>query len=214
MTQTDPNDRDHDSAQQLETTAQRRTTYIWVIVIAVTVIALDQLSKSWAVASLSDGSVVELVWTLQFKLAFNTGMAFSAGSGSGKFIGAGAILIVAVLMWLAKDVHSTLHRVLIGVVAGGALGNVVDRLFRDPKGGSGFMSGAVVDFIDLQWWPIFNIADAAIVVGGICLAITGLAWAEGKDETTLDTLDADVEPPRVALPGEFSDDSPSASPRD
>lgn len=214
MTQTDPNDIDHDSAQESDVNAVRRTTYVWVVIIAVIVIAVDQLSKSWAVASLSDGSVVELVWTLQFKLAFNTGMAFSAGSGSGKFIGAGAILIVVVLMWLAKDAQSTLHRVLIGVVAGGALGNVVDRLFRDPKGGSGFMSGAVVDFIDLQWWPIFNIADAAIVVGGICLAITGLAWADGKDDADSDAVNADQDSPSVALPGEFSDDNPATSSRD
>jgi signal peptidase II len=66
--------------------------------------------------------------------------------------------------------------VLIGIVVGGALGNVVDRLSRARDG---FMSGAVVDFIDLQWWPIFNVADAAVVVGGILLAVTMVMEPDG-----------------------------------
>ena len=49
---------------------------------------------------------------------------------------------------------------------GGAAGNLVDRIFRE---GSGFLGGGVVDFIDLQWWPIFNVADAAVTIGGLLL---------------------------------------------
>ena len=54
----------------------------------------------------------------------------------------------------------------LGLVLGGALGNLVDRAFRE---GSGFLGGAVVDFIDLQWWPVFNVADTAVSVGGVLL---------------------------------------------
>jgi signal peptidase II len=63
--------------------------------------------------------------------------------------------------------------VSIGLVLGGALGNLVDRAFRP---GDGFLGGGVVDFIDLQWWPVFNLADSAIVVGAIVLFFA--QWSE------------------------------------
>ncbi len=145
---------------------------------AVVVVVVDQLSKAWALDRLSDGSAIDVVWTLRFKLAFNTGMAFSRGSGAGPIIGLVALGIVAVLLVIARRVESRVQLVVIGVVAGGALGNIVDRLTRvgatNPFTGevsSGFMSGAVVDFIDVQWWPVWNVADMAVVCGGIALAI-------------------------------------------
>jgi signal peptidase II len=146
--------------------------------LAAAVLALDQLSKRWALAELSDGSTIDLVWTLRFNLAFNTGMAFSRGAGWGALIGVLVIAIVAVLVVVASRVRSPVQLALLGVVIGGALGNLVDRALRvgevNPFTGEvaeGFLSGAVVDFIDLQWWPIFNVADAAVVVGGIALAL-------------------------------------------
>jgi signal peptidase II len=62
--------------------------------------------------------------------------------------------------------NSLFTLVATGCIIGGATGNVLDRVFR----GSGFMSGAVVDFIDLRWWPVFNVADIGIVCGAIALA--------------------------------------------
>ena len=59
--------------------------------------------------------------------------------------------------------------IAVALVLGGALGNLADRAFRD---GQGFLGGAVIDFIDLQWWPVFNVADAAITVGAATLALT------------------------------------------
>ncbi|MEI2699293.1 MAG: signal peptidase II [Microthrixaceae bacterium] len=152
----------------------------WAMVLgaAVVVLVVDQLSKAWALEQLSDGSAIDVVWTLRFKLAFNTGMAFSRGSGAGPIIGLVALGIVAVLLVIARKVESRAQLVVIGVVAGGAFGNIVDRLTRvgatNPFTGevsSGFMSGAVVDFIDVQWWPVWNVADMAVVCGGIALAI-------------------------------------------
>ncbi len=64
--------------------------------------------------------------------------------------------------------------VVIGLLVGGALGNLADRAFRSGLGSSGFLHGAVVDFIDLQWWPVFNVADAAIGVGAVLLVLFGL----------------------------------------
>ena len=57
------------------------------------------------------------------------------------------------------------------MIIGGALGNLADRAFRS---GDGFLGGAVVDFVDLQWWPVFNLADAAVVVGGATIVLRGI----------------------------------------
>jgi signal peptidase II len=68
-------------------------------------------------------------------------------------------------------------------VCGGAAGNVVDRLFR----GDGWLHGAVVDFIDLQWWPVFNIADAAITVGAVLLLVSTFI-SEFRDSRSADEI--------------------------
>lgn len=152
--------------------------WVTVLGIAAVILVADQLSKAWALEELSSGRTIDLIGSLRFNLAFNTGMAFSQGAGAGPIIGCVALGIVVVLLFVARRVTSTAQLALIGVVIGGALGNVVDRLTRvgdvNPFTGEvaeGFMSGAVVDFIDLQWWPVFNIADAAVVVGGLVLAL-------------------------------------------
>jgi len=166
----------------------------WVLIIgaAAVVIALDQLSKWWVVDNLIGSQPRNLVWTLRLVYAENTGMAFSRGSGSGPIIGLVALAIVAVLLVAARRMTSTAMLVLAGVVIGGALGNVIDRLSRVPAGGK-FMSGPVVDFLDLQWWPVFNVADAAIVVGGIALALFSfrepVEQQTEPDEPTVSTSD-------------------------
>ena len=151
--------------------------------VAVSVLVLDQLTKTWAVRHLDDGHIIDLVGSLRLRLAFNTGAAFSSGTGFGPIIGIGAVVIVAVLVWTSRSVGSRLGMVAVGLVLGGALGNLTDRAFRQ---GEGFMGGAVVDWIDPQFWPIFNVADASIVVGGILLVFTvGLASGdEGDDHET------------------------------
>ena len=100
-----------------------------------------------------------------------------------------AIGIVVVLVFVARKVDSEVQLVLIGIVMGGALGNIIDRLIRvgevNPFTGEtavGFMSGAVVDFIDVQWWPVFNVADAAVVCGGIALAVLQRLRGRRADE--------------------------------
>ncbi len=147
---------------------------------AVLVLLLDQVSKAWAVDRLSDGSVIPVFWTLQFLFAENKGMAFSKGAGMGPVIGLVAIGIAVVVAFSARRLRSPLALVLCGVVIGGALGNVYDRATRVLPGGK-FMSGAVVDFIDLQWWPVFNVADMAVVCGGIALAVLLVRDPEASD---------------------------------
>lgn len=151
----------------------RRPGPLWLAVwIAVVVIAVDQLTKHWALNALSDGRTIDLFWTLRFKLAFNTGMSFSRGTGMGPIIGVVAVVVIAVLLRAAARSTRTFTVVAAGVVAGGAAGNVIDRLFRGDR----WMRGAVVDFIDPQWFPIFNVADSAIVVGGALLV-----WASMRE---------------------------------
>jgi signal peptidase II len=147
------------------------------LLVAALVLAADQLSKWWALERLDEGDI-DLFWTLRLRLTFNSGMAFSQGRGLGPVIGALALVVVVVLVLAARKGASTLGAVAVGMVLGGAAGNLADRLFRTD---SGFLQGRVVDFIDLQWWPVFNVADAAIVIGGIVLV---LAAGFGAREST------------------------------
>jgi len=133
---------------------------------AVLVLVLDVLTKGWAVSALSDGRDIHIIWTLHFALTHNEGMAFSTGTNVGPFIGMLAIVVIAILLLTMRKQGTVVSVIATGCIIGGALGNVVDRVFR----GSGFMGGAVVDFIDLRWWPVFNVADIGIVCGAIAVA--------------------------------------------
>ena len=73
-----------------------------------------------------------------------------------------ALVVVGFLLWQGRTIASRAGAVALGLILGGALGNLADRAFR----GGGFFGGGVVDFIDLQWWPVFNVADSCVVVGG------------------------------------------------
>lgn len=143
--------------------------------IAAILILLDQVTKSWAHRALKDDAPRHVFWTLQFSLYHNRGMAFSKGQGKGLFIGCAALLIVGVLFWSLRSPRSRLYVVCVGAVIGGALGNVADRLFRAE---AGFLSGAVIDFIDFQWWPAFNVADMGVVVGAGLLIFD--SWRHGR----------------------------------
>ncbi len=140
------------------------------LLVATIVVGLDQASKHWAVNALNDGRERHVVWTLQWNLAYNTGMAFSRGRGLGPVIALLALLVVIVLVVSTAQVESRLARVAAGLLIGGALGNLGDRVFR----GSGWLHGAVVDFIDFQWWPIFNVADMGVSIGAVLFAISSL----------------------------------------
>lgn len=140
------------------------------LIIAAVLIA-DQASKNWALNSLSDGRTIDLVWTLRFNLVFNSGMAFSKGQGLGRLIG---LLAIGVAVWLWFSLRKSTSRLSVigtSMLIGGALGNVVDRMFRGEK----WLAGAVVDFIDLQWFPVFNVADSAVTVGAAVLIIASVA---------------------------------------
>jgi signal peptidase II len=135
------------------------------------VLLLDQLTKAWALSALDAGRTIDLVWTLRFRLIFNTGAAFSQGEGLGPLLAILVLVVVGLLVRLGARTGDPVARLCIGVIIGGALGNLADRAFRS---GDGFLGGAVVDFVDLQWWPVFNLADAAVVVGGATIVLRGI----------------------------------------
>jgi signal peptidase II len=143
----------------------------WFVGTVAVVILLDQVTKAMALEGLSGGRTVDIVWTLRLNLTFNYGMAFSAGTGAGPLIGTVALGVAAWVARLGLRSAAWSHAVVLGLVCGGALGNVIDRLFR----GDGWMRGGVVDFIDLQWFPVFNLADSAITVGAAAIVLAGLA---------------------------------------
>jgi signal peptidase II len=143
--------------------------------VAAIVVVLDQLTKRWAADDLADGHVIDIVWTLRLNLVHNSGSAFSLGRGLGPLLGVLAVIVVLVLVRMGRLFNSRATSLALGAVLGGAIGNLLDRAFRD--GGGGILGGYVVDFIDFQWWPVFNVADMAIVCGAI-----GLAWFSTRND--------------------------------
>ena len=153
------------------------------VAIALAVIALDQLTKHWAVTSLGTDRQIDLFWTLRLNLAFNNGMAFGQGQGFGPVIAVIATVVIVYLLVSLQTEASPMGTIGMGLLIGGAAGNLIDRLFR---GDDGFLQGGVVDFIDLQWFPIFNIADIAINVGAALLILNSIlsARAHRHDDST------------------------------
>ena len=132
---------------------------------AAAVLVADLVTKVVIVATMQDrtdrpvhvlGHFVEIVYTR------NGGAAFSIGPGATVLFTAVAVAVVIVIVRQARRLSSGPWAVTLGLLLGGALGNLIDRLFRAP----GPLRGHVVDWIQLPHWPVFNIADSAIVVGG------------------------------------------------
>ena len=161
-------------ASEAEPRPPRRLGIVFGVALAVLI--SDQLTKWWAVNYLVRGTPVEVIGTLQWNLYDNTGVAFSLGSDNaiGPWVSLLAIGVVVGVSFGATS-RIPLGAVASGLISGGAIGNLLDRAFR---GDEGFLHGAVVDFIDLQFWPVFNIADAAIVVGAILLVIASFRAPE------------------------------------
>lgn len=127
------------------------------------VVALDQTSKIWAVAALADGPVRLIGDTLMLRLTRNPGGAFSLLTGFTPLLAVLAGVMVVVIVRTARRTDDLAVAYGLGLVLGGALGNLVDRVARDP----GVLSGHVVDFIKVSFfnWPTFNLADCAISLG-------------------------------------------------
>ena len=138
-----------------------------LLLVAAAIVAGDQITKSMIVSSLTDGRVIHLVGSLQFSLGYNSGVAFSQGQGLGPLVGVVAIIAIVLLVRSMLRATTALAAWGLCLITAGALGNVCDRVFR----GDGWLHGRVVDFIDLQWFPAFNVADASITIGAALLIL-------------------------------------------
>lgn len=156
---------------------------ITALAVIATIVLADQLTKSWAVNRLTRESCsvpdacIDLVGSLRFRLSFNPGAAFSSFTGGGPVLGVIAFFMTIYLVYLSVTAADALLRWVFPVVGGGAIGNLWDRVFRADDG---FLSGKVVDFIDLQFWPIFNVADMAVVGGVIVVAIRLILYPDAN----------------------------------
>jgi signal peptidase II len=135
--------------------------------VAGSVLVLDQLTKAWALEALADGPI-DLIGGIRFNLTFNKAGAFGLGGAFIPFLALGALVLVVALA-VSGGTRRPGLAIAVGLVLGGAVGNLADRIFREP----GLFQGAVVDFVDLRVWPIFNLADSAITVGCILLLVFG-----------------------------------------
>ena len=138
-----------------------------ILLVAAAVVAVDQATKTWALHHAS--SPRHIIWTLRLAVTLNSGSAFGLWRGASPLIIAGAILLVVVLLGLGRTASRTANlpaAIAMGLLLGGALGNLSDRLFRHHH-------GAVIDFVDLRWWPVFNVADACITIGALLLVLVG-----------------------------------------
>ena len=135
--------------------------FVWV---------LDLATKLWAVSTLSDRSNIKVIGDfLQLTLVRNPGAAFSVAEGATVFLTLFGFLVMAVIFYYSTRITSRGWSVVLGLAMGGILGNLVDRIFREP----GVFRGHVIDWLQIPNWPVFNIADTAIVAAaGISMILS------------------------------------------
>jgi signal peptidase II len=146
----------------------RRGRIVLLAGIAAFVLALDVVTKSLVAAKLAERDPIRLLGGLvTLRVVRNGGAAFGIGVGLTALLTLVAATVVVVIVRSARQLSSTPWAVALGLLLGGALGNLTDRLLRSP----GPLRGQVVDFIELPHWPVFNVADSGIVVGGILMVL-------------------------------------------
>jgi signal peptidase II len=138
------------------------------------VVLLDQLTKVWVVAALSDAPLSIVGNDVELHLVRNSGGAFSLFTNATLVLALLAIVLSVVLVRAVQRARDGLTVVALSMVLGGALGNLTDRITRSP----GFLRGEVVDFVHVGTFPSFNVADSAITIGAILLVLA--AFREGS----------------------------------
>jgi signal peptidase II len=150
---------------------------------AAVVLGLDQLTKHLVVSNLAGRPPVDLIGDfVQLRYTTNSGGAFSLLTGAPLFFGIMAMVIAGGIIYASRRPQPLSMLVVLGLILGGALGNLTDRLLR----GEALLRGEVVDFIKVGIWPVFNLADSCVVVGGVLLAIL-----LGREERDRDQAPAD-----------------------
>lgn len=156
--------------QRPSASTRRRLSFV-VAGLAAAVLTVDQLTKAWAVSALSHREPVNLVGSLlRLNLVRNPGAAFSFATGMTWVFTLVAITVAVVIVRISRKLGSVAWSVALGLLLGGALGNLTDRLLRAP----GFAIGHVVDFLELPHWPVFNVADMCIDSAAGLIALLAL----------------------------------------
>lgn len=131
------------------------------------VFAVDQITKNMVVNSMDLYERRHVFGPLTLFRTTNSGSAFGIGSGGGALIGILAVVIIVGVLFAGRSQNTWPVRLVQGLIIGGALGNLWDRMARPP---GGFLGGHVVDFLRVPHWPVFNVADMAITCGAVALA--------------------------------------------
>ena len=148
-----------------------RSLFWLVLAIATAWVVVDQVTKNLAEEHLADGSTIQVVGELfQLHLTYNSGAAFSMGTGSTGLLTILASIVSVVIIWNARRLGSLAWACGLGLLLGGAVGNLTDRLTRPPE----FGKGHVVDFFQLPNFPIFNVADIGITSAAVLIGILAL----------------------------------------
>jgi signal peptidase II len=128
--------------------------------IALAVVVADLVTKRYASVHFADSPVEVIPGFLTFTFTENPGAAFSLFQNAGPFLGVAAIVVSAFVVWSIRVERPLLELVALALVLGGAVGNLMDRVFR----GDGFLDGKVIDWVAMWWIPTFNIADASVTI--------------------------------------------------
>lgn len=162
--------KDDDTVAGGEPAGRRRVGVL--LAVAVTVLTADIITKVVVVATLRDGHVVRLLGGLvKLLVTRNPGAAFSLGGPSvTAFFALIAVGVVVFILRTSRRIRSLAWAITLGLLLGGATGNLIDRLLRAP----GPFRGWVVDWIELPHWPVFNVADSSIVCGGILAVLLAM----------------------------------------
>jgi signal peptidase II len=148
-------------------TPRRTPPWVWLFTAAAATYALDRATKLWAESVLSGGPpIVVIPGVLDLSYTTNSGGAFGLGQSAWWVFAFATIAVSLAIVIAAFRVRGMLTAFALGLILGGALGNLTDRLVR----GEALLRGRVVDFIDVHVWPVFNLADTAIVIGALLLA--------------------------------------------
>lgn len=179
----------------------RWLTVVLAILVFAAGFAADQLTKRWAIDNLGDGTVIDLFPTVSFRLVFNPGVSFGLGADLGPILAIGLIAVTAALIfwaaWLIFRGRGRAEILLVTTVAAGASGNIFDRITRAEDGP---LSGHVVDFIAVDWFAIFNVADILTVCGVIAWMLVRVIAERASAPSNPETASDEADPAEPANP--------------
>ena len=157
---------------------------------ALIVILLDLATKVWAVSRLENQSDIKVIGEfLKFSFVRNPGAAFSFGTSVTWVFTLIAIAVSIAILFMSKTVTNKAWAIALGGLLGGAVGNLIDRIFRSPE----IFQGHVVDFISVPNYPMFNVSDSAVVLSAIAMVILSFRGVEYKTPDAF-TKQTDSEP--------------------